>query len=53
MIINKIQESCIYSYTFFYPNKSFGQLLTIAPKSFMFVKKLSAELSYLEVWFCD
>ena len=53
MIINKIQESCIHSYTFFDPNKSFGQLLTIAPKNFMFVKKSSVELSYPEVWFCD
>ena len=46
MIINKIQESCI-SY------KSFGQLLDITPKDFIFLKNFNSEFSYIKVWFTD
>ena len=37
----------------FVPNKSFGQLLDISPKYFIFLKILDAEFSYIEVWFAD
>ena len=33
--------------------KSFGQLLNISPKSFVFLKAFDSELSYIEVWFND
>ena len=33
--------------------KSFGQLLYISPKIFIFWKTLNSELSYIEVWFTD
>ena len=37
----------------FIPNKSFGQLLGISPKSFIFLKTINSEFSYIEVWFTD
>ena len=37
----------------FVPNKSFGQLLDISPKNFIFLKTFDSELSYIEVWFTD
>ena len=37
----------------FIPNKSFGQLLGISPKSFIFLKTINSEFSYFEVWFTD
>ena len=37
----------------FVPNKSFGQLLDISPKNFIFYKTIDSEFSYIEVWFTD
>ena len=37
----------------FVPNKSFGQLLHISPKNFIFLKTFNSEFSYNEVWFTD
>ena len=34
-------------------NKSFGQLLDISPKNFIFSKTFNSEFSYTEVWFTD
>ena len=34
-------------------NKSFGQLLNISPKSFIFLKTFNSEFSYIEVWFTN
>ena len=31
------------------PNKSFGQLLNISPKNFIFLKTLNSEFSYIEI----
>ena len=47
MMINK---QCLY---IFVPNKSFGQLLDISPKNFIFLKIFYSEFSYIEVWFTD
>ena len=35
----------------FASNKSFGQLLDISPKHFIFLKTFDSEFSYIEVWF--
>ena len=35
----------------FIPNQSFGQLLDISPKVFIFLKTFNSEFSYIEVWF--
>ena len=37
----------------FVTNKSFGQLLDISPKNFIFLKTFESEFSYIEVWFTD
>ena len=33
----------------FIPNQSFGQLLDISPKDFIFLKAFNSEFSYIEV----
>ena len=37
----------------FVPSKSFGQLLDISPKIFIFLKTCNLEFSYIEVGFTD
>ena len=37
----------------FIPNKSFGQLLDISPKCFMFLRGFSSEFSEIQAWFTD
>ena len=52
-IVNKnYQQDPIVLYTFA-PNKSFGQLLHVSTKNFMFLKPFDSEFSYIEVWFTD
>ena len=52
-IVNKdYQQDSKVLYTFI-PNKSFGQLLDISPKHFIFSKTFNSEFSYIEVWFID
>ena len=49
---NDSQQESIVFYTFV-PNKSFGQLLDVSPKNFIFLKIFDSEFSYIEVWFPD
>ena len=49
---NDYQQDSRVLYTFV-PNKSFGQLLDISPKNFIFLKTFDLEFSYIEVWFAD
>ena len=49
MIINFISR-VLYT---FVPNKSFGQLLDISPKKFIFSKIFNSEFSYIELWLFD
>ena len=37
----------------FFSDKSFGQLLDISPKNFIFSKTFNSEFSYIEVWSVD
>ena len=37
----------------FVSNKSFGQLLNISTKNFIFLKVFNSEISYIVVWFPD
>ena len=39
-------------YTFIL-NKSFGQLLDVSPKNFIFKNTFNSSFSYIEVWFTD
>ena len=46
------QQNLRVLYTFV-SNKSFGQLLGISSKSFIFSKTFNSEFSCIEVWFTD
>ena len=52
IVNNDYQQDWRVLYTFV-PNKSFGQLLDISPKNFIFFKTLNSEFSYIQVWFTD
>ena len=52
IVNNDFQRNSRVLYTFV-PNNSFGQLLDISPKSFIFLKTFDSEFSYNEVWFTD
>ena len=49
---NDYQQDSRVLYTFI-ANKSFGQLLDISPKNFIFLKTFDSEFSYIEVWCTD
>ena len=50
MIINKIQEYCLYT---FVPNKPFGSLLEISPTNHIFLKTFNSEYDEIIVWFIN
>ena len=52
VVNNSYQQNSRVLYTFV-PNKSFGQLLNISPKNFIFLKIFDSEISYIKVWFTD
>ena len=52
VVNNSYQQNSRVLYTFF-PNKSFGKLLDISPRNFIFLKAFDSEFSYIEVWFTD
>ena len=52
IVNNDYQQDFRVLYTFV-SNKSFGQLLDISPKNFIFSRIFSSEFSYIEVWFTD
>ena len=52
-IVNKDDQGNSRVLYVFVPNKSFGQLLEISPKNFIFLKPFNSEFSYTEVWFTD
>ena len=52
LVSNDYQQGSRVLYTFV-PNTSFGQLLDISPKKFIFLKTFNSEFSYNEVGFTD
>ena len=52
VVNNSYQQNSRVLYTFI-SNKSFGQLLDISPKSFVFLKTFDSEFCYIKVWFTD
>ena len=52
IVNNDYQQDSRVLYTFV-PNKSFGQLLGISPKKFIFLKAFNSDLSYIKVWLTD
>ena len=49
---NDYQQDLRVLYTF-NPNKSFGQLLDISSKSFIFLNNFYSKFLYIELWFTD
>ena len=49
---NDYQEDSRVFYAFV-SYKSFGRLLDISPKNFIFLESFNSEFSYIEVWFAD
>ena len=52
-IVNKYYQQCLRVLYTFVPNKSFGQILDISPKNFIFLKTFDSVFLYIEVWFTD
>ena len=52
IVNNDYQQDSSVLFTFD-PNKSFGQLLDISPKNYIFLKTFNSEFSFIEVWFTD
>ena len=52
-VINNNYQQDSKVFNTFVPNISFGQLLDIWPKNFIFLKTFSSEFSYAEVRFTD
>ena len=52
VVHNSYQQNSRVLYTFV-PKKSFGQLINISTKSFIFLKTFDSDFSYIEVWFTD
>ena len=48
IVNNDYQQDSRVLHTFA-PNKSFGQLLDISPKNFMFLKTFGSEFSYINI----
>ena len=52
IVNNNYQQNSRILYTFV-SNKSFGQLLDISSRNFIFLKTFDSEFSYIEIWFTD
>ena len=52
IVNNNYQRNSRVLYTFV-PNKSFGKLLDISSKNFIFLKPFDSGFLYIEVWFTD
>ena len=52
LVNNAYQQHSRVLFTFV-PNKQYGQLISISPKSLIFLKTLNMEFSEIEVWLTD
>ena len=52
LVNNNYQQASKVLFTFV-PNKQFGQLITITPRSLTILKTTNAEFSFIEIWFKD
>ena len=50
-IVNNDYQQDSRVFNTFVLNNSFGKLLDISPKNFIFLKTFDSEFSYIEVWF--
>ena len=52
LVNNSYQKASRVLFTFV-PNKQYGQLISISPKSLIFLKTMNTEFSEIEIWFTD
>ena len=52
LVNNNYQQASRVLFTFI-PTKQYGQLISISPKSLIFLKTMNTEFSEIEVWFTD
>ena len=52
LVNNSYQQVSRVLFTFV-PTKQYGQLISISPKSLIFLKTMNTEFSEIEVWFTD
>ena len=52
VVNNSYQQNSRVLHTFV-PRKSFGQLIDISPKNFIFLITFDSKFLYIEVWFTD
>ena len=52
LVNNAYQQHSRVLFTFV-PTKQYGQLISISPKSLIFLKTMNMEFSEIEVWFTD
>ena len=52
LVNNAYQQHSRVLFTFV-PTKQYGQLISISPKSLIFLKTMNTEFSEIEVWFTD
>ena len=52
LVNNSYQQASRVLFTFA-PTKQYGQLISISPKSLIFLKTMNTEFSEIEVWFTD
>ena len=52
LVNNSYQQASRVLFTFV-PNKQYGQLISISPKSLIFLKTMNTEFSEIEIWFTD
>ena len=52
LVNNSYQQASRVLFTFV-PSKQYGQLISISPKSLIFLKTMNTEFSEIETWFTD
>ena len=52
LVNNSYQQASRVLFTFV-PSKQYGQLISISPKSLIFLKTMNTEFSEIEIWFTD
>ena len=52
-LVNNSYQQALRVLFIFVPTKQYGELISISPKSLIFLKTMNTEFSEIEVWFSD
>ena len=52
-VVNNSYQQASKVLFIFVPNKKYGQLITISPETFIMVKTVNTEFSFIKIWFTD